>query len=152
MDANWTFGKKLDSNYTLMLRAILNKSWRQHCAKQQLYGHLPSITKTIEVRRTRHAGHCWRSRDKLVNDILLWTPSHGRVKSGRLAKIYIQKLCVDTEYSLEDLSGAMDYRKGWWERVREIRPGSVTWWWWCNCKENFVTNFGINIPYGFDMP
>ena len=32
--------------------------------KQQLYGHLPLITKTIKVWRTRHAGHCWRSRDE----------------------------------------------------------------------------------------
>ena len=48
--------KKLDGNYTRMLRAILNKSWRQHSTKQQLYGHLQPITKTIQVRRTRHAG------------------------------------------------------------------------------------------------
>ena len=39
--------KKLDGNYTRMLRAILNKSWRQHPTKHQLYGHLPPITKTI---------------------------------------------------------------------------------------------------------
>ena len=50
--------KKLDSNYTWILRAILNKSWRQHPTKQQLYGHLLSITKTIQVRRTKHAGPC----------------------------------------------------------------------------------------------
>ena len=50
-----------------MLRAILNKSWRQHPTKHQLYGHLPPITKTIQVRRTRHAGHCWRSRDELIS-------------------------------------------------------------------------------------
>ena len=50
--------KKLDGNYTRMLRAILNKSWRQHPIRHQLYGHLPPITKTIQVRRTRHAGHC----------------------------------------------------------------------------------------------
>ena len=50
--------KKLDGNYTRMLRAILNKSWRQHPTRHQLYGHLPPITKTIQVRRTRHAGHC----------------------------------------------------------------------------------------------
>ena len=56
--------KKLDSNYTRMLQAILNKSWRQHSTKQQLYGHLPPITKTIQVRWTRHAGHCQRSRDE----------------------------------------------------------------------------------------
>ena len=31
----------------------------------------------IKVRRTRHAGH-YRSRDELISDILLWTPSHGR--------------------------------------------------------------------------
>ena len=41
--------KKLDGIYTRMLQAILNKSWRQHLTKQQLYGHLPPITKTIHV-------------------------------------------------------------------------------------------------------
>ena len=49
--------KKLDGNYTRMLRAILNKSWQQHPTRHQLYGHLPPITKTIQVRWTRHAGH-----------------------------------------------------------------------------------------------
>ena len=33
--------KKLNGNYTRMLRAILNKSWRQHPTRQRLYG-LPS--------------------------------------------------------------------------------------------------------------
>ena len=66
--------KKLDSNYTRMLRAILNKSWRQHPTKQQLYGHLRHIMKTIKIRWTRHVGHCWRSRDELISDLLLWTP------------------------------------------------------------------------------
>ena len=58
-----------------MLRAILNKSWRQHPTRHQLYGHLPPITKTVQVRRTRHAGHCWRSRDELINDVLEHTYS-----------------------------------------------------------------------------
>ena len=51
----WTLTKrlkKLDGNYTRMLRAILNKSWRQHPTRHQLYGHLPPITKTIQVRRS----------------------------------------------------------------------------------------------------
>ena len=56
----WTLtkwlGKKLDGNYTRMLRATLNKSWRQHPTRHQMYGHLPPITKTIQLRRTRHAG------------------------------------------------------------------------------------------------
>ena len=123
--------KKLDSNYTRMLRAILNKFWRQHPIKQQLYCHLQLIAKTIQVRRTRYAGHCWISRDELVSDILQWTPSHGQAKSGRPARTYIQQFCADTGYNLEDLPGAMDDRDGWWERIREICAGSVTWcWWW----------------------
>ena len=69
----WTLtkrmGKKLDGNYTRMLWAILNKFWRQHPTKPQLYGHLPLITKTIKVSRTRHAGHCRRSRDVLISDV-----------------------------------------------------------------------------------
>ena len=36
--------KKLDGNYTRMLQAILNKAWRQHPTRHQLYGHLPPIT------------------------------------------------------------------------------------------------------------
>ena len=47
--------KKLDGDYTRMLRAILNRSWRQHTTKQQLYGYLPPITKTIKIRPTKHA-------------------------------------------------------------------------------------------------
>ena len=73
--------KKLDGNYTRMLRAMLNKSWRQHPTRHQLYGHLPPITKTIQVRRTKHTGHCWRSKDDLISDVLLWTPIYGRAKA-----------------------------------------------------------------------
>ena len=123
--------KKLDGNYTRMLRAILNKSWRQHPTRHQLYGHLPPITKTIQVRRTRHAGHCWRSRDELIRDVLLWTPTHGRAKAGRPARTYIQQLCDDTGCCPEDLPEAMNDREKWRERVRDIRATSTTrWWWW----------------------
>ena len=83
--------KGLDGNFTRMLRAVLNKSWKQHPTKQQLYGHLPLITKTIQVRRTRHAGHRWRSKDELI-------------------RIYLQKFCVDTGCSVKDLLGVMDGR------------------------------------------
>ena len=67
-----------------MLRAILNKSWRQHPARHQLYGHLPPITKTIQVRRTRQAGHCWGSKEELISDVLLWTPAYGRANAGQM--------------------------------------------------------------------
>ena len=100
--------KKLDSNYTRMSRAILGKSCQQHHSKHQLYGQLPPITKTIQVRRTRHAGHCWRSRDEFMSDVLLWTPTYGQARAGRPARTYIQQLCENTGCSPEDLPEAMN--------------------------------------------
>ena len=122
--------KKLDGNYTRMLQAILNKSQRQHPTRHQLYDHLPPITKTIQVRWTRHGGHCWRSKDKLISDVLLWTPAYGHAKAGQPAQTYIQQLCEDTGCSPEDLPEAMNDREKWWERVRDIRARGTTWWWW----------------------
>ena len=135
--------KKLDGNYTRMLRAILNKSWRWHPKKQQLYSHLPPIMKTIQVRRTRHAGHYWRSRDELISDVILWTPSHGWAKAGRPTRTYIQQLCVDTGCSPEHLLEAMDNRERLRERVRDTCADGATWWWWCEAmlhKEQVISS------------
>ena len=119
--------KKLVGNYIRMLCAILNKSWRQHHTKQQLYGHLPPITKTIKIRWTRHVGHCWRSRDELISDVLLWTPSHGQAKTGWPAWTYVQQLCVDTGCCPEDLLEAIDDREGWRVRVGDICADGMAW-------------------------
>ena len=108
--------KKLDGNYTRMLRAILNKSWRQHPKRQLLYGHLPPVMKSIKIRRTRYAGHCWRSSDEFISDVFLWNPSRGRAKAGWRARKYIQQLCVDTGCNPEDLPEA---REG---------QGYLCWW------------------------
>ena len=91
---------------------------------------MPPITKTIQVGRTRHVGHCWRSKDELISDVLLWTPTYGCAKVGRPARTYIQQLCEDTGCNPEDLPEAMNDREKWRERVRDIRAGGATWWWW----------------------
>ena len=118
--------KKLDGNYTRMLRAILNKSRRQHPKRRQLYGLLPPITKTIQVRRARHAGHCWRSKDELLSDVLLWTPTYVQAKAGRPARTYIQQLCEDTGCNPENLPEAMNDREKWREIVKDIRAVGTT--------------------------
>ena len=97
----------------------------------------PLSRNLIQVRRTRHAGHCWRSRDELIRDVLLWIPTHGRAKAGRPARTYIQQLCEDTGCCPEDLPRAMNDREEWRERVRDIRAASTIWWWWwyiAKCK------------------
>ena len=131
--------KKLHGNYIRMLRAIFNKSWRQHPTRHQLYGHLPPITKTIQVRRTRHAGHCWRTRNELISDVLLRTRPYGRAKAERPARTYIQQLCEDTGCSPEDLQEAVNDREKWRERVRDIRASGTTWWWWVIYKLMYLS-------------
>ena len=124
-------------------KSILNTllSWRRICwlyplhivwgkLMQQLYGHLPSISKTIQIRQTRHSGQCWRSKKELISDVLLLTPSHRRASVGRPARTYQQKLCTDTGSRLEDKLEAMDDGDEWRERVWEIRASCNTWWWW----------------------
>ena len=136
MDANKTAGEET--------------RWQLHknaaCNPQQVLAATPHktptvrppapITKTIQVRRTRHAGHCWRSRDELIRDVLLWIPTHGRAKAGRPARTYIQQLCEDTGCCPEDLPRAMNDREEWRERVRDIRAASTIWWWWKKWNKN----------------
>ena len=74
---------KIDGAYTRMLRAALNKSWREHPTNKELYGNIPPISKSILQRRLRFAGHCWRSKEELVAEVLLWKPSHGKQSRGR---------------------------------------------------------------------
>ena len=140
--------KKLDGNYTRMLRAILNKSWRQHPTRHQLYSHLPPITKTIQVRRTRHAGHCWRSRYELISDVLLWTPEYGQAKAGRPAQTYTQQLCEDTGCSPKDRPEAMNDWEKRRERVRDIHASGTTWWYFTYSYYSYttliVTKFNIH--------
>ena len=107
---------------------MLNKSWSQHLTKQQLYGHLPPIMKAIQVRRTRHTRHCWRSKDELISDIRVWIPSRGGAKSGRPVKTYIQQLCADIVCSLENQLEAMDDRE----------DGTTWCWWMMNCVETMA--------------
>ena len=98
--------------------------------RHQLYGHVPPITKTLQVRRTRHAEHCWRSKEELISDVLLWTPAYGQAKAGRPAQTYIQQLCEDTGCSPEDQPKAMNDRAKWRESVRDIHASGTAWWWW----------------------
>ena len=52
----------------------------------------------------------WKSKDEIVSDVFLKTLTHGRASVGQPARTYLHQLWADTEYSLEDLTGAMNNR------------------------------------------
>ena len=49
-------------------------------AKHQMYGHLPPISQTFQVRRTRHAEYWWGSKDELIHNVLSSVRILGAVK------------------------------------------------------------------------
>ena len=58
--------KKLDVNYSRMLSAVLNNSWKQHPTYQQLIGNLPFITQILKIRLGTYA-----------SNVLQWTHAYG---------------------------------------------------------------------------
>ena len=118
--------KKLDGNYTRMLRAIwMSPGGNTHKAP------------TIRPPASHHENYpIWTNQtcrillEKQGRDHKWWTPMdpvYGRAKAGRPAWTYIQQLCEDTGCSSEDLPKSMNDREKWRERVRDIRTSGMTW-------------------------
>ena len=84
--------KKVGGNCTRMQHTVLNNFWKQVPKKQQIDSNLPPISKNIHVRQTRHAGHSWRSKDKLIGNILQWTLTHGYTSVGHPGTTYISPM------------------------------------------------------------
>ena len=85
---SWTLTKrlekKLDGNYS----RILNRSWRQHPTRHQLYGHLPPITKTIQVRRWCPRGVMVKAMDCgiVVREFVLHSRYYVHFRANTLGK------------------------------------------------------------------
>ena len=115
-EAGWQLDKNFVSNIEQVLAATPHKAptIRPHASHHE-----------NQVRWTRHAGHSWRSRDELISDVLLWTPTYAEQKQE------------DPLKHTEDLPKAMNDREKWRERVRDIRASGTTWWWWWLVLTNF---------------
>ena len=104
--------KKLNGNYTRMPRAIRNNPRKQQPTKQQLYGHLPPITKTIQVRQTN-------IRDKTggvrTNSKAIYSSGHIHMdeqkQDDQLEPIYNGSLPIQ-----EHQPGTMDDSHPCWQR------------------------------------
>ena len=110
-----------------MLRAVLNIHWSTHPTKERLYGDLAQITSVIKERRTRLAGHCYRSKNEVISDLILWSPKHGKRKVGRPNKTFVRQLTDDVNCELEDLPKLMEDRTLWKDRVKLVRAIRPIW-------------------------
>ena len=129
--------KKLDWNYSRMLHIFFKQILETAPYKTASVQPLSSILKTIQIRRRRYVGHCWRSKDKLINNVLLWSTIrvdgmtwwwwssiHGHTRTK------IHQLCLNTGCHLENLPRVMTKKDGWQERIKGICTVDTSWWWW----------------------
>ena len=77
--------RQLHKNATSNIKQVLEAAPHKAAAVQPYTTHHESYP-------TRYAGHCWRSRDELIRDIILWTPTYRQEKARRPARAYIQQL------------------------------------------------------------
>ncbi len=88
---------------------------------EELYGNLPPVTLKIRQRRLRLAGHCWRHKEEIARDLVLWEPLDGKRKRGRQRRTYVDNLLDDTGLdNTKELCALMEDRTVWWKSVAHV--------------------------------
>ena len=103
--------QRLDGTYTRLLMKVKNLNWRNHPNKALIYGELPPISTTLAQRRSMFAGHCFRAKDQVVSDVLLWRLPQANRGARKLC--YPDTICRDTNLTLEELKESMMNRETW---------------------------------------
>ena len=106
-------------------RPRVNISWRQHPTKLRFHGPIPDISTILRDRRMPFAGHCWRAKQELARNLLLWspkTPNYGKWRAGCPAITYIDQLCRDKGCLPNDLPALLQDRDGWRDRLAHECP------------------------------
>ena len=125
---SWTLTKKmekrLDGNYTRLLKKGKNITWKEKKTNEELYGNLGCISNVIRTRRLRFIGHVWRLPEETLHRPLLWDPKQGRRSRGRPRATFMEQVHRYTNLTKEELATAMQDREEWRRIVKEVRVRS----------------------------
>lgn len=69
----------------------------------------------------RFVGYCWREKQELAGDVMLWTHCHDERWVGRQTIIYIDQLFYDTGCHPNDLPTLKQYRDVWRDKLKNVR-------------------------------
>ena len=111
--------RKLDGNYTNMLRRVQNIHWSEHRTLREIYSGIPSISNTLKRRRLCFAGHCYRAKGEVISDVLLWKRPLP-IRSRKLT--YTDMLSRDTGMNVDEL-GKGNRDRGQWAKNRRKHSG-----------------------------
>ena len=98
-------------------RVVKSVTWRQRITSEVLHAGLPLISTMIRKGCLRFSGRCWRSKNAVVSDLVLWEPKHGKMSVGGQAGTFVDLLEADTGVPRDCLPAAMVDRVGWRKRA-----------------------------------
>ena len=120
--------KKPDWNCTRNLHAVLDNSWKQPLQNSSYTATFFPSHKPCKLDEQNF----WWSKEELISNVLVWTPTYGYISVGWQAKTYIDQLCADTGYCQEDFPVAMPNRNACWGRGKGIRAINTSWFTYIN--------------------
>jgi hypothetical protein len=116
----WTMNarmhKRLDGCYTNLLRRAQNLSWKNHHTLQEIYGSIPKLSEHLAQHRARFAGHCYRAKDEIISDLIMWKASSSRKLT------FPEVISRDSGINVTDLPTAMADKDFWRTVVLGISP------------------------------
>ena len=119
MGANDMHGEKvwweLSKNSMCCFDHILEAAPHKTAAVQWFTSHFTNPP----IRWTIREGHSWKSKDELISDVLIWTPTHGHTSFDTPTRFYIHQLCAHTGCSQADLPRMIDW-DGWQESGNSV--------------------------------
>ena len=66
-----------------------------------------TATYFLSRKRERYARYCWKTKNELKSNVIIWTTTHDHTNVGKPAKTYIHQFSADTGCHLEDLPRAI---------------------------------------------
>ena len=75
-----------------------------------LYAGFPRISIILRERRLRFSDHCWRSKNEVVSDLVLWKLKHGKRSVRGQTRIFVNLLEVDIGGPRDCMLAAMNDR------------------------------------------
>ena len=96
---------------------------RQRITNELPYAGLPTILFTIRERLLSFSGHCWRSKNEVASDLLLWETKQGKGSVGGQTRIFVDLPEADIGVPRDCLPATMDDSVGWRKRAMEMGGG-----------------------------
>ena len=91
-----TMAKRINGNYTILLRKIQNTTWKE----KKTNGELSNV---IGARRLRLIGHQWQRQEECLHQHSFWELNHEKRSRGHPQTSFVEEICKDTNLMQEQV-------------------------------------------------